>query len=156
MTNGFIGHPTAPASHPQSPDTKGNPARPDIYPRANHGARDYNNSTEPHPLRNNLTIDAVKNTNEPIPRPPRPLPTESRCLNLTAPRDDIKMAARLAPMLLRAAARPACRAARPQIQLRSLTASARRASDTLQVVRPLASQIPTQSLQTSMAFQRTN
>lgn len=127
---------------PSKPRQQRNPARPDKYPRANHRLRDYNNSTEPHPLRNNLTIDGVKKFKRADPAPTPTTPHGNPCPNRTAPRDDKKMAARLAPMLLRSAARPACRAVRPQMQLRSLTASARRPSDTLQVVRLRASHAP--------------
>ncbi|KAL2110689.1 hypothetical protein VUR80DRAFT_854 [Thermomyces stellatus] len=45
------------------------------------------------------------------------------------------MASRLSPMLLRSTVRSACRAPRPQMQLRSLSATASRASDTLMVHR---------------------
>ncbi|KEZ38677.1 NADH:ubiquinone reductase (H(+)-translocating) [Scedosporium apiospermum] len=45
------------------------------------------------------------------------------------------MATKLSPMLFRSAMRAACRTARPQIQLRSLTVSARKQSDVLMVHR---------------------
>lgn len=45
------------------------------------------------------------------------------------------MATKLSPMLFRSAMRVACRTARPQIQFRSLTVSARKPSDTLMVHR---------------------
>lgn len=57
------------------------------------------------------------------------------CLLSPDTSDELNMASRLSPMLLRSTVRSACRAPRPQMQLRSLSATASRASDTLMVVR---------------------